>query len=154
MPLIILDFDGTITESDTLASLARAAISHPSHQPNTVTESDWDNIVDAYVQDHKRHLVAYTPSAKDRTDVTSELEFLESLREVERVSLGRVEECGLFAGVGEERLRSEGRRAVDKGVVRLRMGWERFVKEVMKKEEWEVGVVSVNWSREWVKGVM
>ncbi|KAK5655429.1 hypothetical protein OQA88_5700 [Cercophora sp. LCS_1] len=148
-PLIVLDFDGTITKQDTIDSLALAVIEHRGeHTPKT-----WDDIVDAWLDDHNRHVATYVPSQADRTDPASELAFLESLKVVENASIARVDESNIFKGASAEELMKLGNEAVQKGVVKLRDGWKGFLGE-LNGRGWETGLVSINWSKHWVRGCL
>ncbi|KAK0632556.1 HAD-like domain-containing protein [Immersiella caudata] len=151
MPLVLLDFDGTITESDSLNSLVHSAI---SHSPSLSLESKtWTSIVKAWLSDHESHVAAYSPPGESRLTPEAELSFLESLKPLERASVERVEKAGFFEGLNEEIMEELGREAVKSGDVKVREGFRELVKEIGQRE-WEVGVVSVNWSRGWVRGVM
>lgn len=72
-----------------------------------------------------------------------EVRYLRGLRGVERRSVERLEGAGVFRGVR--------RGEVEGGEVELRRGWGRVVG---LEGGVEVGVVSVSWSREWVRGVL
>ncbi|KAK1758248.1 hypothetical protein QBC47DRAFT_410959 [Echria macrotheca] len=156
--LVLLDFDGTITQEDTINALAEEVIAHEG----TVSLSEWDGIVKAWLDEYEAHIGVYRPPAAERSTAEAELEFLESLRGVEERSLGRVERAGVFdfGGVGRGGvLRGFGRGALERGVVKVREGVGEFLRGVMEMGgggdgEVEVGVVSVNWSGEWMRGVL
>lgn len=149
MPLIVLDFDGTITKQDTIDNLALAVVEHLGvHTPKV-----WDDIVNAWLDDHNRHVTAYAPAQADRTDPAAELAFLESLKTVENASITRVDRSKIFKGIADEELAMLGSQAVKKGVVAPRDGWEGFLEE-LKGRGWEAGLVSINWSRQWVRGCL
>ncbi|EAQ89339.1 hypothetical protein CHGG_05958 [Chaetomium globosum CBS 148.51] len=141
--LLLLDFDGTITQDDSLASLIALAIealpsylspspsSSPPHQqnppspPTTITTpphkdkpaltSLWTAIVHDYLAAHAAHRASYRPAAEERATLAAELAFLESVAPVEQASVRRVGEAGFFRGLGEGRLEEVGRRAVRLG---------------------------------------
>ncbi|CAP67897.1 uncharacterized protein PODANS_1_17730 [Podospora anserina S mat+] len=159
--IIILDFDGTITTADTINTLASLPT---SHHPGEVTEGHeklWEEIVEGYVADHAEHTKNYVPEAKGRTTLGQELEYLESLRGPEGVSIGRVSRGSLFANLREEDFRVFGQRIVENGRggegeeerVVLRRGFKEFVGRC-RENGWEIGVVSVNWSRDFIMGVI
>jgi thiamine phosphate phosphatase / amino-HMP aminohydrolase len=155
MPLILLDFDGTITQSDSINSLVHSTIANSpslSHTPEAASRT-WTSIVNAWLADHESHVATYSPPADSRTTTEAELSFLESLEPLERASVGRVEKAGLFMGLNEKKLEESGKEAVTKGEVKLRKGFEELMKEI-RRREWGVGVVSINWSGGWVRGVM
>ncbi|AEO54443.1 hypothetical protein MYCTH_2297033 [Thermothelomyces thermophilus ATCC 42464] len=134
--LLLLDFDGTITQHDTLASLVALAIDATSSctvaggQDQTAVAAQqqqqkqkqkqkqralWDQIVRDYVAAHRVHVAGYSAAAKAeerRTALRQELAFLESAREVERASVTRVSRAGFFAGLDAAALEELGREAV------------------------------------------
>ncbi|KAK0668112.1 HAD-like domain-containing protein [Cercophora samala] len=163
--IIIFDFDGTITTADTINTLASLPTSHHPAEATEGHEKLWEEIVEGYVADHAAHTKTYTPGAEGRTTLGEELEYLESLRGPEGVSIGRVSRGNLFKGLKREDFRGFGRRVVgddddgegeggqEGGKVRLRKGFGEFV-EGCREQGWEIGVVSVNWSRDFIQGVI
>lgn len=172
--IILLDFDGTITSHDTINVIASlAATRNPRAGPL------WDDIVAKYVADHADHLSSYKPEARDRTTLSQELEYLESLGSVEQKSVERVAGLGVFAAISGEEFKAFGEGVVDRheaegsaegeGVavhgdedgeaeeggkkVRLRRGLRGFL-DWAGERGWELGVVSINWSREFIEGVL
>ncbi|KXX78279.1 hypothetical protein MMYC01_206498 [Madurella mycetomatis] len=181
MGLIFLDFDGTITQHDTLNALVSLALTHRNpHGPNQELLARWRAIVRDYVADHAAHLAAYSPPPHLRRTLAQELDFLESLGPVEGRSVARVSRAGLFAGLRGGDLEGLGRGAVssscsassgqgssgggggggggggsgDEGVVKLRKGFGLFVERMGGGRGWDIGVVSVNWSGRFIKGVV
>ncbi|KAK4451467.1 HAD-like domain-containing protein [Podospora aff. communis PSN243] len=155
MPLILLDFDGTITQSDSINSLVHSAITNSptlSHDPGAASQA-WAFIVNAWLADLEAHVAAYSPPAESRTTAEEELVYLESLEALEKASVARVEKAGLFAGLTEKKLEELGKEVVAKGEVRLRKGFEELMKEIGQRGL-GVGVVSVNWSEGWVRGAV
>ncbi|KAH6630706.1 hypothetical protein B0J18DRAFT_364160 [Chaetomium sp. MPI-SDFR-AT-0129] len=176
--LLLLDFDGTITSHDTLSSLITLAIETTStdtpNSPNTTTlttlKTHWHSIVTAYLASHKAHTESYHPRAEDRTTLAEELAFLESAGGVERASVERVGKAGFFGGGlvgGSGGLEGLGRVAFERGVgggddepreredgaVRLRKGFGAFL-ERQAEDGWDLAVVSINWSGEFIRGVV
>lgn len=206
--LLLLDFDGTITKHDTLASLVTLAIAASSTSTVGAGSQDqaaiathqqkqralWDQIVRDYVAAYRAHVTNYTTAAgageteERRTTLRQELAFLESTREVERASVARVSRAGFFAGLNAPALERLGWEAVrlasplpapssssghgkngsgsgdgdgdgsleeekGEGAVRLKKGVGRFL-EQQGRDGWDVAVVSVNWSREFIRGVV
>lgn len=149
MLLIILDFDGTITKQDTIDKLALAVIEHRGEHSSKI----WEDIVKAWLDDHSRHANAYLPAQADRTTPAAELAFLDSMKEVENASITRVDESKIFRGISQEELVRLGSEAVQKGVVELRDGWKGFLRE-LNGRGWETGLVSINWSKDWVRGCL
>ncbi|KAK0751687.1 hypothetical protein B0T18DRAFT_435971 [Schizothecium vesticola] len=152
-PLVLLDFDGTITTADTLDALVAAATARRSASLPALAPGTWDAVVAAFLADYDAHVAAYRPAEADRRTVDEELAFLESLKPVEQMSLARVDVSGVFAGFGKGEFEGFGQEAVGSGEVKVRGGFGGFVGEVMRRGA-GVGVVSVNWSGEWVRGVV
>ncbi|KAK3996525.1 HAD-like domain-containing protein [Cladorrhinum sp. PSN332] len=169
--IILLDFDGTITAHDTINILASLAATRNPH-----TAAIWQDIVLKYVADHAEHLDKYRPEARDRTTLAQELEFLKSLGSVEQKSVDRVGGLGVFAALSGEEFKAFGRDVVvqeeeeeeeedqprvdgaerndEKGkVVKIRKGFGEFADRV-RERGWELGVVSINWSGEFIEGVL
>ncbi|KAI0490069.1 hypothetical protein F4859DRAFT_178429 [Xylaria cf. heliscus] len=113
--------------------------------------SRWDDVVRAYVSDYKSHVSSYAPCATDRQCVEDEVAFLRSQKHVETRSLGRINACALFRGIGRDAFRAAGRELVRDGTVRLRPGFVPFVRAALARG-WRVSVVSVNWSAAFIQG--
>ncbi|EGS23651.1 nuclease-like protein [Thermochaetoides thermophila DSM 1495] len=195
MPLLLLDFDGTITCTDTLHALISLSIARTTKcmselkttsqkRPNTAALfSLWDDIVREYVAAHTAHSAQYRPREEDRREIDDEFDYLESVKPIEKASVARVGAAGFFAGLvsWEEAkyesvedvetrkwgLRDLGRSAVlhskDTNVppdgggelcVEVRKGFGEFMKRFggTNTDDWEVAVVSVNWSAEFIRG--
>ncbi|KAL2159322.1 hypothetical protein VTH06DRAFT_2757 [Thermothelomyces fergusii] len=193
--LLLLDFDGTITQHDTLASLVTLAIDATTARTAAGTQAPeqqrreqrqkqralWDQIVRDYAAAYRAHVAGRAETAGEprRTALRQELAFLESAREVERASVARVGRAGFFAGLDAPALERLGREAVRRaaaaatspsrtgglrgeggegegnreGAVRLRRGVGEFL-EQQGRGGWDLAVVSVNWSREFIRGVV
>ncbi|KAF1984640.1 hypothetical protein K402DRAFT_395656 [Aulographum hederae CBS 113979] len=152
---IILDFDGTLTHHDTLSTLS-------SLNPNP-PKTPWSKIVDAYLQDYRRHVAAYHPPASQRTSVEQESAWLASLRRVEVRSLRRVEEAGVFERVTGGMVEEGAAGAVEREDVRLRKGWLDVLRLAcgagVRERDGEEGnvklsILSVNWSTSFIRGVL
>lgn len=158
---VVLDFDGTITQDDTISALGSVAAAFQEQQQQQAQGEDWAKlwvtIVDAYMADHKAHVSGYEPAESDRPDLDSELFFLTTLREaVDLPSIHRVRDSRLFAGLTADRLIQAGRdaAAADTGAVRLRAGFSSFLDDTSKRRGWPVSIVSINWSDAWIRGVL
>jgi 2-hydroxy-3-keto-5-methylthiopentenyl-1-phosphate phosphatase len=129
--LLLLDFDGTITQHDTLDSLVSLAIAASRPEANKHDDDDrtsaltalWEEIVRDYVAAHARHVAAYSPTAEERTTLGLELAFLESLKSVEAASADRVSRAGFFRGLDGNGLEELGRRAVTLGTATHGSRW-------------------------------
>lgn len=153
------------------------------NRPPTATQTKealaalWANIVREYVAEHARHAAAYPHPPASRTTLAQELAWLESVRDVERASLFRVGHAEFFWGAARgETLFELGKEAVrlggegdgggeggERGVgVRVRKGFGELMGRVEAEAKvgadggrgWTVGVVSVNWSGQFIQGVV
>ena len=163
--LLVFDFDGTVTKQDTINILAQLPIyssSLPQHR--TEFRDKWKNIVDLYVADHAKHNESYVPKVQDRRTLAEELAYLESLRAVEEASAKRVASTGFFAGSSREQWICHGRRARLNGedpyfrgdrdyTITVRKGFSEFVRQAKDRGD-KLGIVSVNWSKAFIEGVI
>lgn len=139
--LLLLDFDETLTPtgSDTLSHLAATAYSL-QRPPGAL--QPWDHFTGAYLRDYDAY-VKVCPVESRRT-LDAERRFLVGLHGVENASVRRVEEAGVFRGLDRAVLVREAA-----GEVVMREGWKDVVKKGMSRGR--VAVVSVNWSRAWIR---
>ncbi|KAF8424531.1 hypothetical protein EV426DRAFT_665148 [Tirmania nivea] len=156
---LLFDFDSTLTTSDTLSTLALLPLS------KSATPQKWSYFVNAYLEEAQANLPP-PPRPRDGrgfTTVRQEMEYLESYLQVERGSVERIEGERYFAGLEEGVVKEWGRRmGREQKEVRLREGWwevcgwlwrqKRKMEE--RKVKVKVGVISVNWSKEWIRGVL
>lgn len=150
---LILDFDGTITEKDTIGELANAAIEFHKSRGNNELQAKWDSVVKSYVDDWLKYKDTYHIPEHERTSVDEELRFLRGLKESEEASLARIEASGVFANLEATDLFEMGVQAVKNGKVVIRKGFDRLV-EQSQQQQWEMAVVSVNWSAAFIQGVL
>lgn len=152
---IVLDFDGTITENDTIGNIANAALvwRKSTEGGGIDLTGDWRRILQAYTRD----LAAYDqtqPSEQQRTTWIQERDYLHGRRVVEEASLARVRDSGIFTGfAANHRLFKAGRRDVQTGRTRLRDGFTEYVNKAKAFND-DIHVVSVNWSASYIKGVL
>ncbi|KAF3769208.1 hypothetical protein M406DRAFT_249122 [Cryphonectria parasitica EP155] len=155
---VILDFDGTITERDTIDNIGRAVLEwrrSPEGGGTDVT-AEWQRIVDGYI----RGLTAYDdsqPSEEQRTTVGQELAYLRGRRAMEEASLRRVRESHFFTGLAaQEQLYEAGQRDRETKATTIRQGFSEWIKTL--KEDFDpapsIHIVSVNFSASYIKGVL
>lgn len=150
---LVFDFDGTITEKDTIGELAASAITFQKRRIGQNLDNTWAKVVQNYLDDSNAHKETYTPVEEDRTSASQELQFLASMRPIEEASLARVEASGVFNGVDEQTQFDMGVRAVESGSVTLRAGFAALV-QLAHDKGWHTSIVSVNWSRAFIEGVL
>lgn len=150
---LIFDFDGTITQQDTIGELARSAIEIQKSIRGADLQNDWDRVVRSYVDDYQRYKDDHPSPEATRTCVKDEIRFLSGTKDVEEMSLRRVAETRIFQGLDDEVLSKAGRDAVSQGRVHIRDGFHDLL-GLAEEKGWKVGVVSVNWSRAFIRGAL
>ncbi|KAH7171212.1 HAD-like domain-containing protein [Dactylonectria macrodidyma] len=150
---LIFDFDGTITQKDTIGVLADAAIEYQKQNSGQDLQAEWDQVVRLYMDDFQRYSNNHPTPAEDRTCADEELRFLSGMKDVEEASLGRVADSRVFAGLDAETLRAAGAEAVRSGRVQIRDGFGDLL-GLAADRGWDACVVSVNWSRAFIEGAL
>ncbi|KAL1860577.1 hypothetical protein VTK73DRAFT_7266 [Phialemonium thermophilum] len=169
---VVLDFDGTITKQDTIATLAAYAVSKRdstcSGSVGGTAAQAWDRIVRAYSSDYDAYTASRSGGAAALADdrahermaaVKAELAFLNGLRSVETASIQRIEEARLFQGITPEELYRFGSAVVSKGDVQIRRGFNELVCRARRGrprhgsgDSRHLAIVSVNWSADFIRG--
>ncbi|KAJ2892278.1 hypothetical protein MKZ38_010050 [Zalerion maritima] len=150
----VVDFDGTVTTKDTIYELGKYASIIQRERDRGDFEFSWEEIVSAYGTDYRAYVEAYVPCESERTSYAQEVEFLRGLSHVDARSRQRVEDLGLFAGVGDLVLRdatSPFTRSTKP--VGIRRGFKEFV-AAAKQAGIAVAVVSVNWSTAFIQAAI
>lgn len=132
---LVFDFDGTVTESDSIASVVDAALSyHRSVSAKETCDSlsdAWRHVVKSYMEDLEAYHKSFSPAAQH--DHATPLDAARShfsndqRKQVERASLLRVQEAGLFRDVPVEHLFQSGQEHRDDSVVKLRNGFSEVI---------------------------
>lgn len=144
----ILDWDGTLTQKDTLDALVNiAASSKPNAQPPTLDR--WKKVVDAYMTDYTSRLEKLAPNGSLPTTSEGERQLLKDMEPVEHRSLDRVYDAGVFEGLTKDVIEAGAKRAIDVGDVALRPGVAEFFRRIQARGD-EVHILSVNWSRHFI----
>lgn len=147
----------------------------PSFISSTSLLDIWNfTLVEGYIRDVHKFESEYKPSEDERLKWEDEEEFLEKLNAVELESMKRVESSPLFRKFGDEDFRRFGRDAVRIGAkgantrplvdsrpgphielrpVKIRTGFNGFVRQA-SLGQWKLGLVSINWSQEFIEGVL
>lgn len=107
----------------------------------------WDYFSSTYLCDYDAYAKGFP--AESRRTLEEERKFLEGLRAVERASVERVEEAGVFRGLDRGVLV---RDAAKIGGM-MKEGWREVVTGVVRSGG-RAAVVSVNWSRAWIRECM
>lgn len=149
---VVLDFDGTITTKDTISKLAKFGIQFQNERGKDMNAA-WAEIIERYGQDYANHVETYVPAKAERNTLEQEIAYYRSLRDIETQSFKRVSTSGLFHGISEEAWRKAGRDMVETGEVVVRNGFREFMLSLRGKAT-RCGVVSVNFSRYFIEGVL
>ena len=145
---VFLDFDGTLTTADTIEKLAGLGYRHNRQQSTDVKE--WQEIVNAYMEDMEHYTATYEPQAEQRRSIQEECAFLESLKGIEQRSVRRVEDSGVFRGLTAKEIDEYAFEEVQSGGVLLREGWDMLL-ALVHQNGGSVGLISVNWSAQWIR---
>ncbi|KIW33420.1 uncharacterized protein PV07_00272 [Cladophialophora immunda] len=151
----VLDWDGTLTKRDTLHVVAAIGYQRNRHRDLM----PWDQIVQAYMSDYRRHRDAYHPARPDRRTRAQESAWLASLKDVELRSVHRVQGAGIFADVTEQEICRAAEDAVRNSEVQLRDGWEDIVSLARHSRDdgaapSPVSIISVNWSAAFIRACL
>lgn len=150
---LVFDFDGTITQQDTIGELAQAAIDLQKRRHGLDLNSKWNRVVADYMSDYQAYKDSFKPAENARRSVAEELRFLAGLKDVEAASLARVEDSGVFSTLERGDLFQLGVDAVRTGKVAIRNGFEETV-ALAANNGWNISIISVNWSRAFIQGVL
>lgn len=154
MMRLIFDFDGTIVTKDTISTLALASIAaKQSEQHHADLKTRWTAIEGDYMKDYNDYKTQYSPSAKERKTLPEELKYLSGLRAVEEASLKRVHDAGIFQNLTATSLFDIGKQVVNTKEVEVRPGFGDML-DLAAANAWDVSVLSINWSKAFVEGVL
>lgn len=124
--LVVIDWDETITARDTIELLSTPQCRGPP----------FGHYTDAYMRDYED----YKGAVKPPTNLSELYAFLSGLAPVEKRSLDRIADGGLFRGITAREL---GRRAAG---VRFREMWPEAHRWMCQRRNCDVYILSVNWS--------
>ncbi|RFU26716.1 hypothetical protein B7463_g9624, partial [Scytalidium lignicola] len=151
---VVFDFDGTITTKDTINVLFAFALARQKSTAGQDYTAAYNDILAKYSEDYTSHIQNYEPDAANRTDLKQEILFQRSLSDIEVRSFKRVSESGIFNGITREEWEEAGREAVRRREdVIIRPGFVELVRR-MKKRDARCGIVSVNFSASFIRGVL
>lgn len=149
---LVLDFDGTITVKDTINELAQSAIRIHNERGRDFSGA-WAEIVELYVKSCAEFKAEYPVAEGSRVDLEAERKYLADLRVVEVASARRIEASGLFDGISPQCLLAAGKAAIREGRVALQEGLPELL-SAAEARGWPVYVLSVNWSKSFIRGVL
>ena len=150
---LFIDWDGTLTTKSTLEAVATL---HPGRDGLL-------SLTEAYLKDLKEHTASYTPTKEERKTLEDEMAWLDSLVEVERRSVKRIERAGLFRNLqwptGYRKALGESvYGAIERGLAQLRPGANELLYTWLQEDsdsgEKRIDVLSVNWCRDWIRRML
>jgi phosphoglycolate phosphatase-like HAD superfamily hydrolase len=142
----VLDWDGTLTQKDTLNALVSIAA---ATKPTFPTHDRWKSVVDAYLTDYTATLASLAPNNSLPHTLDAESKLLKDLKPVEQRSLDRVSESKIFEGLTRDSLANGAKKVVDSREVSLRSGTLDFLQSMSATND-TVQILSVNWSRHFI----
>jgi len=159
---LFLDFDGTLTEKDTLHLVAHAGYDLQQRNNRLPPPTPWIDIVDAYTADYKAHSESYSPAKAQRSTIHQEIAWLRSLQEVEEASAQRVFAAGVFDNLSYSEIINAVDNSLSSQNVRMRNGWNDLLSCInnhntgpgIQQSSPSIEILSVNWSASFVERVI
>lgn len=140
MPLILVDFDQTITIKDTIGLLGQFGVAQ-THNPKP-----WSYFVDSYLEDYRAHRDQLPELPKD-SNFEDFLQQLDSYKPVEKASLARVSKHKVFEGLSTHAFFEEGQKLREKVL-------QPVVISTLQQYKESVRIISLNWSKDWILGFL
>ncbi|KAF1360256.1 hypothetical protein EJ07DRAFT_116360 [Lizonia empirigonia] len=142
----ILDWDGTITQHDTLDALVSITA---STKPDAPVLDEWKRVSEAYMADYTAALAELAPGGDLPKTVQAERKLLQALASVEQTSLDRVSASGIFAGLTRACISDGAKSVIGSKKVELRDGFAQFLQHTHDRRD-GLDLLSVNWSRHFI----
>lgn len=159
------------------------SIKHPSLSNSKLRETDeaksWEECKKSYVLDLEEYFKVLGRSSAEplgnlnQSSIKAKEAFMDRLRPVELASIERVGRSGVFREVTSSQLRRRARelamadqtpmqhsnavkdrKAGEKEKILIRKGFREFIGQIETRSLRSWGVVSVNWSPEWIRGAL
>lgn len=132
---LVFDFDGTVTEEDSIASVVDAAlIYHESVSSPEACQSltnAWDHVVKSYMADLDAYDKGSEPAIQHDhptpSHVARALFSNDQRRQIQRASLLRIQDAALFRNVPLEHMFRSGQQHREDSVVKLRSGFSDLI---------------------------
>lgn len=136
--LLVTDWDGTITQSDTISLLADAAyISKPHFTP------PFSHYVDIYCSAYAKYQSQFVDAHGTVNTLERERLFQRGMHAVEMSSITAIERDGLFRGVKKSQIMEQA------GTVVMRDGAVEFLHQCLANNV-KIIILSLNWSRSFI----
>ncbi|KAB5581103.1 hypothetical protein GE09DRAFT_1256385 [Coniochaeta sp. 2T2.1] len=158
-----IDFDGTITEKDTIDLLGKRAIGRPERNQGEA----WENHTKWYYEQTERYDREHPVDLKSgqrhpRPPLTGNqdlmlrdkvIEHINGRERLEREGLDIVNGLKFFDGLTEDQLYEEARKLTLNRTIVVRKDFSRFIK-ALRVQKAGFTILSVNWSDMWIKGCL
>ncbi|GAN03690.1 HAD-like protein [Mucor ambiguus] len=139
LPLILIDFDQTITTQDTISPLGKFGVSY-THNPKP-----WSYFVDSYLEEYRQHRDHLPDLPKG--DFKAFVKQLDSYQPIEKASQVRVSQHKVFEGLTRHTLTQQAST--------LRADYlQPGVIHTLQAYKDQVRIVSLNWSKDWIQGFL
>lgn len=138
VPIVLIDFDQTITNKDTIGVIGQFGVSRNN------LSTPWSYFVDSYLEDYSGHQ-AHLPDLPNESDFKAFAQQLDSYKPVEKASLARVSKHKVFEGLSRKDFVEEGKR------LRETLLQPNVISALMQYKN-NIRIVSLNWSKDWILG--
>ncbi len=139
---LIADFDGTVTQKDTISPLVLTAAENRSNQDQFLTQ--WEQVVQWYVSQQESNVKKWLSAPESANHL---IDFLESFKPIEEESLRRVTQQQFLRGLTKHDLKQLGRNALKReGVANVLKG--------LQASAVEIEILSANWSKTLIQSAM
>ena len=139
---LIADFDGTVTQKDTINPLVLTAAGNQNNQDQFLKQ--WEQVVQWYVSQQESNVKKWLSSSKLSNRLT---DFLESFKPIDEESLRRVTQQQFLRGLTKHELNQLGHDTLKR----------EGVAEVLKRlraSAVEIEILSANWSKTLIQSAM
>lgn len=139
LPLILVDFDQTLTINDTIAALGQFGLQqHPDLKLN------WSFFTDSYLKEYYAHKSTLKPCDNDWSCFLTQLN---SFKPIEAASLARVSQHHVFKDLSRQQL-------YNGGLELSRKELQPDCISALGPYIPQIRIVSLNWSKDWVLGFL
>ena len=157
-PLLLLDFDSTLTIASTLDPLLHLPTEiykarPPALSPNIQPPATAAQLSAAYKSDIKDYESSDRFRMNDRKDRIKERVHQENLRPIEAASFEHGKQAFAAAGVTRADIHSAASKVLSGGDVVFRKGWTRLLASIVAREG-RIAVISTNWSKFWIENLI
>ena len=139
---LIADFDGTVTQKDTISPLVLTAAENRSDQDQFLEQ--WEQVVQWYVSQQESNVQRWIATSESSNHL---IDFLESFKPIEEESLRRVTQQKFLRGLTKHDLKKLGCNVLKReGVAKVLKG--------LQVSAVEIEILSANWSKTLIQSAM